>query len=79
MDAAVSHVLSKKDEILGLFRDQPELSRPTRNRSMTYIRQFFAILEDETALKEQVLDRCRGRHHLDAMMAPDEEPATDSM
>lgn len=78
MDAAVSHVLSKKDDILDLFRNQPELSRLTRNRSITYIRQFFAILEDEASLKEQILDRCRGRDHLDAMMQADEEKSGDA-
>lgn len=69
MDAAVAHMLSKKDEIIALFENFPDLSRLSRNRSVPYVRRFFAILEDEHQFKEQVLDRCRGRERLAAMMA----------
>jgi hypothetical protein len=73
MDQTIAHLLSKKQEIIDLFRNQPELSRLSRNRNVAYIRKFYAILEDEAALQEQVLDRCRGRDRLEAMMAPEEE------
>lgn len=72
MDATIAHLLSKKQEIIDLFRNQPELSRLTRNRNVNYVRKFYAILEDEAELQEQVLDRCRGRDRLEAMMAPEE-------
>ena len=69
MDATIAHLLSKKQEVIDLFRNQRELSRLSRTRNINYIRKFYAILEDENALKEQVLDRCRGRDRLESMMA----------
>jgi hypothetical protein len=47
-------VLSKKGEILELFENTPELSRLSRNRSIGYIEDYFAILEDEGKLKKLV-------------------------
>jgi hypothetical protein len=77
MDEAIAHVLSKKDEILALFTDTPELSRLSRNRSIGYIENYFAILENEVKLRKQVLDRCRGREQLEEMLAEEEAPARD--
>mgnify|MGYP001819200908 FL=1 len=68
MDAAVAHFLDKKDEIFALFDSTPELSRFSRNRNLTYIKKFYAILEDPALLQEQVLDRCRGRDRLEEML-----------
>ena len=74
---AIAHMLSKKEEILDLYRTTPELSRLNRNRTVTYVRKFYGILEDEDKLQVQVLDRCRGRERLEAMLA-EEEPVQDS-
>ena len=71
-------MLSKKDEILTLYETTPELSRLSRNRTVAYAKKFFAILEDEDKLQAQVLDRCRGRDRLDAMLAG-EEPLHDTV
>ena len=71
MDEAVARMLSKKEEILALF-EHPELSRLSRNRNLSYVKRFFAILEDEYAFREQVLDRCRGASLLEEMMAEDD-------
>jgi hypothetical protein len=60
--------LSKKAEILSLIETQEDLSRLTRNRSLSYVKKFFAILEDEALFKAEVLDRCRGRERLEAML-----------
>lgn len=70
---AVAHMLSKKEEILALFQTQADLSRLTRNRSVSYVMEFFEILEDETLFKEKVLDRCRGQDRLDKMLAAEAE------
>ena len=72
MEAAVARVLSKKDEIVALYAKHPELSRLSRNRNVAFVEKFFAILEDEAQLKEQILDRCRGSKRLEEMMAEDE-------
>ncbi len=68
MDDAIAHILSKKQKILDLFRNQPELSRNSRNRNLRYLSEYFAILEDPVELQEQVLERCRGRERLEEMM-----------
>ena len=73
---AVAHMLSKKEEIVTLYETMPELSRLSRNRTVAYVKKFFGILEDEDKLKVQVIDRCRGRDRLDAMMA-DDQPVQD--
>lgn len=77
MDAAVAHMLSKKDEIIALYEEMPELSRLSRNRSLGYVNNYFAILEDEAKFKTQVLDRCRGREQLEELMAAEEASAKD--
>jgi hypothetical protein len=69
MDEAVAQMLSKKSEILDLYLNNPELSRLSRNRNVTYIKEFFALLEDKVLFKEQVLDRCRGRERLEQMLS----------
>jgi len=73
LNEAIAHFLSKKEEILELYANTPELSRMSRNRTFSYVKGFFAILEDEVKLQKQVIDRCRGREQLDAM--PGEEAA----
>lgn len=78
LDAAIARMLSKKEEILDLFQKVPELSRLSRNRNFRYVREFFEILEDESRLQEQILDRCRGRARLDAMMEAEADLPTDS-
>jgi len=77
MEDTVAYMLSKKAEILELYQTQPDLSRLTRNRSLSYVKKFFAILEDETLFKEEVLDRCRGRDRLEAMLAAEAEENTE--
>ena len=78
LDAAIARMLSKKEAILELIKNLPELSRLSRNRNIRYVREFFEILENESSLKEQILDRCRGRARLDAMMEAEAKRSTDS-
>jgi hypothetical protein len=75
LDAAVARMFEKKEEILALYKTQPDLSRLSRNRNLSYIKQFYAILEDEALFKELVLDRCRGSNLLEEMMAEEAEKA----
>ncbi|MDJ0748942.1 MAG: hypothetical protein QNJ11_05630 [Woeseiaceae bacterium] len=78
MQDAVAHMLSKKEEILALYETMPELSRLSRNRTLAYVKRFFAILEDEDKFRVQVLGRCRGRDRLEAILAG-EEPEDDTV
>jgi hypothetical protein len=77
LDDAIARVLSKKAEILALYEDMPELSRLSRNRTLGYVKSYFAILEDEAKLQKQVLDRCRGREQLDEMLAEEAADPTE--
>ncbi len=74
MEAARAHMLSKKKEIISLFLQHPELSRSARNRNVNYVRKFFAMLENETTFKHDIVGRCRGRQNLEAMQAGEEPP-----
>jgi hypothetical protein len=73
MDEVLERFFEKKSEIFDLFDSTPELSRISRNRNLTYIKKFYAILEDPLTFRAQVLDRCRGRGRLDAMMNAEAE------
>ncbi|MGB5690878.1 MAG: hypothetical protein WBM45_16520 [Woeseiaceae bacterium] len=73
MQETVAHMLSKKADVLALFETQADLSRLTRNRTLSYVKKFFAILEDKAMFKQEVLDRCRGRELLDKMLAAEAE------
>lgn len=75
MDETIAHILSKKAEIMELYREIPELSRLSRSRTLGYLGKYFGVLEDKAKLKVQVLDRCRGREQLEEMLA---EEAADS-
>lgn len=77
MDEALAHMLSKKVEILALYEEMPELSRLSRKRTVGYINNYFAILEDEAKFQTQVLDRCRGKEQLEEMMAEEEAESKD--
>jgi hypothetical protein len=76
MDEAVARMLSKKAEIIALYEGHPELSRLSRNRNVNYIKKFFAMLENEASFKSEILDRCRGRDNLEAMLAGEEPPGS---
>ena len=74
MEAARAHMLSKKKEIISLYAQHPELSRLSRNRNVNYIKKFFAILENESRFQSEIIDRCRGRDRLEAMLEGEEPP-----
>ena len=73
-----AQMLSKKVEILALYETHPELSRLSRSRTVSYVKRFFAILEDEIQFKQEILDRCRGADLLEEMMAEEIEMSKDS-
>lgn len=77
LDEAVAQMLSKKAEIVELYESMPELSRLSRNRTLGYVKKYFAILEDEAKLKNQVLDRCRGKEQLAEMTTAEAAGSTD--
>ena len=69
LDEAVAHILSKREEIMALFDETEELSRLSRARTGSYMRNYFDLLVDEKKLEQQVVGRCRGLERLEEMNA----------
>lgn len=69
LQETIAHFRSKRGEIMDLFNDTEELGRLKKSSTLRYLQQFFDILDDESATKEQIIDRCRGQERLDAMLA----------
>jgi hypothetical protein len=69
LDATVAHVKSKRDEILAMIEGTEELSTLSKSRTLSYIRSFFAILDNEARVDKEVLGRCRGTNALEDLLA----------
>jgi len=76
LDEAISHILSKRAEIMALIPETGELSRLSTNRAKKFLTDYFEILDDDERLKTEVIDRCRGMDELLEMIS--EEDATTS-
>jgi hypothetical protein len=72
-DAAIAHILSKREEITALFDETEELSRLSRNRTSMYMKRFFELLEDDEKLDKEVVGRCRGTEQLEYLMAEEKK------
>ena len=77
LDAAIAHILSKRDEILAMFDGIEDLSRLSRNRTSGYLKKYFELLEDEDKLKSKVIDRCRGSEQLEELLAEERPKASN--
>jgi len=73
LDAAIAHVLSKREEIMALFNATEELSRLSLNRTNSYLGKYFELLEDRMKIDKQIVGRCRGMEHLEELLARDED------
>lgn len=60
LDEAIGHIQSKKDEILTLIADTAELDDGMRDKTITYIEDFFEIIEDPVSVNSEIVRRCRG-------------------
>lgn len=69
LEETISLFRSKRDEIMDLYRSMDELDRLKKSATLRYLEQFFDILDDESAIQEQIVNRCRGQDRLDAMLA----------
>ena len=68
LDKAIAHVQSRREEIFALIENQPELSDKGRRDATRYIRYFYDILDNPKRLRNEVYERCRGKHLLESMM-----------
>jgi hypothetical protein len=69
LDAAIVHVLSKREEIMALFNETEELSRLSLNRTRSYFGKYFDVLEDKDKIDREIVGRCRGMGLLEELIA----------
>ena len=69
LEEAISHILSKREEIMALFDNTEDLSRLSRVRTNDYLGKYFDLLEDKKKFEKHVVDRCRGSGRLEEMIA----------
>lgn len=68
MDEAIAHILSKRAEILDLIESSELLSPLARNRTLSYLKKYFAQLADPEEVEQSIVARCRGKEHLLKML-----------
>ncbi len=49
----------KKEEIYGLWRDQPDLDEDRLKDTLEYLDDFYEILADPRQIQTRMLDHCR--------------------
>lgn len=49
----------KKEEILQIYREIPDLEEKTRERGLDYLNDFFKIIENPKKVKREFIKRCR--------------------
>lgn len=76
LEAAIEHMQSKRDEIRALFADSEQLDKKNKIKSLEYVDSFYAILDSDRRVRMEIVNRCRGRSHLQRMLATEAE-ATD--
>jgi hypothetical protein len=63
----LAHIRSKRDEIIALYATSNELNVKTKKKTLKYVEEFFKILDSPKRVKREIIGRCRGQDHLDAM------------
>jgi hypothetical protein len=71
VEEAIQHMQSKRDEIFALFQNTKELEPKRKKKTLEFIEDFFAILDDPKKVKNEVYGRCRGQDKLDEMLSRD--------
>lgn len=71
LEDAIAHVQSKREEIIALFTNQPELEPRTKKKTLKFIENFFEILDNPKRVKKEIADRCRGKEYLEEMLSRD--------
>ena len=50
----------KKPEIMALFENDANLSSSSRKRAISYLEDFYEVLDDSKRFKREITDKCRG-------------------
>ena len=75
LDEAIAELQSKREEILALIAGTEQLEDTLREKNVSYIEDFFEILDDPEATNDEIVRRCRG---VDLMNRYFDGAATDS-
>jgi hypothetical protein len=73
LEAAIDHMQSKRDQIRSLFANSEQLDKKNKIKSLEYIDSFYAILDSDRRVRMEIVSRCRGRSHLERMLAAEAE------
>ena len=60
LDQAIVQMQSKREDFLALIRDSEQLDESLREKNVTYVEEFFEILDDPELTNEEIVRRCRG-------------------
>lgn len=71
LDEAIARMQSKREEIETLIRDTKELEPKRKKSTLTFIGDFYAILDNPAKKQSEILDRCRAQDLLDEMLSRD--------
>ena len=75
LNEAIAELQSKREEILALIAGTEQLEDSLREKNVSYIEDFFEILDDPEATNDEIVRRCRG---VDLMNRYFDGAATDS-
>lgn len=71
IEDAISHVQSKREDIIALFTNQQELEPKTKKKTLKFIKGYFEILDDPKRVRKEIVGRCRGHDELEALLSKD--------
>lgn len=74
LEDAIKHMQSKRTEIRELFEHSEQLDSKNKVKSLEYIDSFYDILDNDRRVRMEIVNRCRGRGHLERML--EEQSAT---
>lgn len=57
--SAIERFKQVRPEILALFTESEHLNKRFRKKSVKYLDQFFALIDDPKRVQSQIIDRCR--------------------
>ncbi len=60
LDQAIVELQSKREDLLALITNSEQLDEGLREKNITYIEEFFEIIDDPELTNEEIVRRCRG-------------------
>lgn len=60
LDQAIVELQSKREDFLALVANTEQLDESMREKNITYIEEFFEIIDDPELINEEIVRRCRG-------------------